>query len=213
MAAVAIPPAEAPIPPSAAACAPAVPEPLTGDLAALRAVCPTLVLPNDLEYDAARDAWNKDIIGRPSVIARPADAVEVSGVVKWAVACGAPMCIAAGRHSIYASRSNTLMLDLSRLTQLEVDAAARTVQVGPGIKLAAFDAACAEHGLATTAGTNPDTGVAGLTLGGGFGFLCRRYGLTIDNLLEAEVVLLDGRIVVASEASPEFADLFWALVS
>lgn len=215
-----------------------------------------MVLPADPEYEAAKDAWNKDIVGRPSAIARPANASEVAGVVRWAVACGAPMCIASGRHSVYASRSDTLMLDLSGLTQLDVDPVARIADVGPGIKLGPFDAACAAHGLATTAGTNPDTGVAGLSefrrhyfsrrtapprsatwkrhsffflslsfpiimmtvglppvsaaLGGGFGFLCRRHGLTIDNLLECEVVLLDGRIVVAKPEG-EFEDLFWAL--
>ncbi|KAI9011824.1 hypothetical protein DFJ74DRAFT_772108 [Hyaloraphidium curvatum] len=186
------------------------PAPPAGDVDALRRVCPVL-LPTDDGYDAARDAWNKDIIGKPALIVRPKDAAEVAEVVKWAVAANQTMCIASGRHSIYASRTGCLMLDLSRLTQLDVDPEKRTVDVGPGIKLGAFDAACAAHGLATTAGTNPDTGVAGLTLGGGFGFLCRRHGLSIDNLLECEVVLVDGRIVVASADSKEFSDLFWAL--
>lgn len=184
--------------------------PLTGSIRALREIC-QVILPSDPEYATARDAWNRDIVGKPAAVARPATAEEVAGVVKWAVACNATMCIAAGRHSIYASRTDTLMLDLSKMTQLDVNPEAKTVDVGPGIKLGAFDAECSKYGLAVTAGTNPDTGVAGLTLGGGFGFLCRRYGLSIDNLLECEVVLLDGRIVIASESSPEFSDLFWAL--
>lgn len=149
--------------PGVEASAGAMPKPLSGDIAQLRAVCPTVVLPTDADYDTAKTAWNHDIVGRPSAIARPANATEVAGVVRWAVACGAPMCIASGRHSVYASRSDTLMLDLSRLTQLEVDPVARIADVGPGIKLGPFDAACAAHGLATTAGTNPDTGVAGLS--------------------------------------------------
>lgn len=90
--------------------------------------------------------------------------------------------------------------------------AAALLQVGPGIKLGEFDAACIKHGLATTAGTNPDTGIAGLTLNGGFGVAGRLHGLTIDNLLEVEVVLLDGSIVTANDA-PDNAhrDLFWAV--
>ena len=139
--------------------------------AQLQAVC-EVVLPSDPAYDRCRDAWNKDIVGRPSEIARPANTAQVSGVVKWAVANGKPPCVASGRHSIHASKTGVLMIDLSKLTQLEVNPTEKTVVVGPGIRLREFDEACAKHGLATTAGTNPDTGVAGLTLGWQGGDCC-----------------------------------------
>ncbi|KAI9029164.1 FAD linked oxidase domain-containing protein [Hyaloraphidium curvatum] len=180
------------------------------DFSALRAVCSKIVLPADPDYATARDAWNRDAVGKPAVVASPADAKEVSAALQWAVRTGIPICVAAGRHSIHASRDGAIMIDLSRLKEVTVDAASKTAVVGAGVKLGEFDNATAKHGLATTAGTNSDTGVSGLTLGGGFGYLVKKHGLTVDNLLECEVALLDGRIVTA-DAENEFSDLFWAV--
>lgn len=180
------------------------------ELASLRTACSTVITPADgTAYDAARACWNLDAVGFPALIAQPADADEVAAVVAWAVARGAPLCVASGRHSVWAARTGCLMLDLSRLASIHVDAAARTVECGPGVRLRELDAACAAHRLAVTAGQNPDTGVAGLTLGGGIGFLARRHGLTIDHLIEADVVLASGAAVTASPT--QHADLFWAL--
>ena len=132
----------------------AQPIPLKGSLEALCACC-DVITPTDAAYDGARIAWNRDIVGKPSLIAQPSNTEQVAKVVQWAVQCGAVVCVASGRHSIYASKNDSLMVDLSKFQQLEVDPVARTVVVGPGIRLGQFDAATAKHGLATTAGTNP----------------------------------------------------------
>lgn len=122
---------DAPIPPSVAATAPAVPAPLPGDVEALKRICSTVILPGDAAYKTARVAWNHDIMGSPSGIARPANAAEVAEVVKWAIAAGlgGRICIAGGRHSVYACRTDCLMLDCSALKQLDVDPVAKTADV------------------------------------------------------------------------------------
>jgi FAD/FMN-containing dehydrogenase len=170
-----------------------------------------LVEPADPGYDEARAGWNGAIDRRPAAIAYASDADDVSVAIRAARAGGFDMTIRAGGHSVSGRsvRDGALCIDLRGLNAVEVDPERCIVRVGGGALLAELDAATQEHGLAVPAGQISHTGVGGLTLGGGVGWLMRHHGLTIDSLLAAEVVLADGRIVRASAA--EHPDLFWAL--
>ncbi|KAI8616648.1 hypothetical protein BC830DRAFT_178540 [Chytriomyces sp. MP71] len=168
-----------------------------------------VVAPTDDEYATLRIGFNWDCVGHPSAIAMIASEDEVAKVLSFAAKYQIKVGVSAGRHSHYASISNVLMIDLRELKQVTVDTEVRSVTVQAGAKLLDLDAACAPHNLATPAGTNPDTGVAGLALGGGVGWLSRKFGLTIDNLISARVALFNGNIVTASES--EEKDLFWAI--
>jgi FAD/FMN-containing dehydrogenase len=170
-----------------------------------------LVEPADAGYDAARAGWNGAIDRRPSAVAYASDADDVAAVVRAARAAGLPFTIRAGGHSVSGRslRDGALCIDLRALNAVDVDAQRAIVRVGGGALLGELDAATQQHGLAVPAGQVSHTGVGGLTLGGGIGWLMRHHGLTIDSLLAADVVLADGRIVCASD--DEHADLFWAL--
>ncbi|WP_168170329.1 FAD-binding oxidoreductase [Rhodanobacter sp. C03] len=170
-----------------------------------------LLRPGDPDYEERRRVWNGAIDRRPLAIARCADAEDVSIAVKFAAKEHLPLTVRGGGHNVagLAVRDGSLMLDLGALNRVEVDARARIVRVEGGALWRDVDAATQPHGLATTGGFVSSTGVGGLTLGGGVGWLMRQYGLTIDNLLSADVVLADGRCVVAS--AEQHADLFWAL--
>jgi FAD/FMN-containing dehydrogenase len=170
-----------------------------------------LLRPGDAGYDAARRLWNGMIDRRPAAIARCASAEDVRAGILFAAGTGIPLAVRGGGHSISGASccDAGLVVDLGAMAGVEVDPVARTARAGPGVLLGAFDLATQAHGLATTMGVNSDTGIAGLTLGGGLGRLGRSVGLTCDNLLAAEVVLADGRMVRASEE--EHPDLFWAL--
>jgi FAD/FMN-containing dehydrogenase len=170
-----------------------------------------LVEPGHPDYDAARIGWNGAIDRRPAAIAHASDADDVAAAIRGARAAGVPFTIRAGGHSV-SGRSvadGALCIDLRELNAVEVDPDRRVVSVGGGALLGEVDAATQEHGLAVPAGQVSHTGVGGLTLGGGLGWLMRSHGLTIDSLLAADVVLADGRLVRAS--AEEHADLHWAL--
>jgi FAD/FMN-containing dehydrogenase len=162
-------------------------------------------------YDAARRIWNAMIDKRPALIARCAGPADVLEAVRFAAAQAIVVSVRGGGHNVAGTAvcDGGLMIDLSLMKGVQVDPGARRATVEPGCTLADFDAAAQAHGLATPLGINSTTGVAGLTLGGGFGWLSRKYGMTVDNLLSVDVVTADGKQVRASET--ENADLFWGL--
>ena len=165
----------------------------------------------DSDYDEARKIWNGDIDRRPAIIARCAGVEDVKAAVTFARARGMTLAVRAGGHSLpgHSVADGALMLDLRAMNQVTVDAAARRAVVQGGALWSDVDAATQPHGLAVTGGHVTHTGVAGLTLGGGIGHLMRKLGLTIDNLLSAQIVTADGRALRAS--ATESPDLFWAI--
>jgi FAD/FMN-containing dehydrogenase len=162
-------------------------------------------------YDEARTIWNAMIDKSPGLIVMCESSGDVARGVSFAAEHGALLSIHGAGHNIAGNAvcDGGVMLSFARMKAVTVDTASGTVRVQPGATLGDLDAATQEHGLAVPTGINSTTGVAGLTLGGGFGWLSRKHGMTIDNLLSADVVLADGSSVVASEA--ENADLFWGL--
>ncbi len=170
-----------------------------------------LLLPSDADYEERRRVWNGAIDRHPLAIARCVDAEDVSAAIKFCAREHLPMTVRGGGHNVagLAVRDGTLMLDLGPMNHVEVDAQAGVARVEGGALWRDVDAATQPHGLATTGGFVSTTGVGGYTLGGGVGWLMRRAGLAIDNLLEVDVVLADGRSVVANEK--QHADLFWGL--
>ena len=170
-----------------------------------------VVEPNDSDYDAARAGWNGAIDRRPAAIAQARDTEDLAAAIRAAREAGIGFTIRAGGHSVSGRsvRDGALCIDIRGLNRIDVDPDSRIVRVGGGALLGELDAASQEHGLAVPAGQISHTGVGGLTLGGGMGWLMRRHGLTIDSMVGAEAVLADGSIVHASEQ--EHPDLFWAL--
>ena len=184
----------------------------TGDIDTLRSrIRGGVIQPNDAEYDAARRVYNGMIDRRPAVIVRCADVADVIAAVGAARSSGLLTAIRGGGHNGagLGTCDDGMVIDLSRMRGIRVDPAARTVRVDGGCTGGDLDHATHAFGMATPSGTVSTTGMAGLTLGGGIGHLTRRYGLAIDNLLEVDVVLADGRFVTANEK--ENADLFWAV--
>jgi FAD/FMN-containing dehydrogenase len=174
-------------------------------------VCAPLVTRSHPAYDDARSVWNGMIDRHPLLIVRPESAPEVAAAIAFALENDLPLSVKGGGHGV-AGRAvcdDGLVIDLSRMTAVHVDPAAPTATVEGGATLRGLDAGSQAHGLATTAGIYRDTGVAGLALGGGVGLLMRRFGLTCDNLLSAEVVTADGRVLEVSET--QHPGLFWAL--
>lgn len=170
-----------------------------------------LVRPADASYDEARAIWNGMIDRRPALIVECSTAADVAAAVRFARTHDLLATVRGGGHNIAGTAigDGAVLIDLSKMKAVEVDAGARTAVVGPGATLADVDAATQAHGLAVPVGINSTTGIAGLTVGGGFGWLTRKLGLTVDSLEAAEVVTAEGKVITASAS--ENADLFWAL--
>jgi FAD/FMN-containing dehydrogenase len=171
----------------------------------------SLLMPGSEGYDQARTIWNAMIDRRPGLIVRCTDGADVARAVRFARAHDLIVAVRGGGHNIAGNAvcEGGLMIDLSPMKSVQVDPTARTARVGAGATLADLDREAQTHGLATPLGINSTTGVAGLTLGGGFGWLSRRLGLTIDNLLSGEVVTAGGDLIRVSAG--EHPDLFWAI--
>src|SRR5215211_4581381 len=184
----------------------------TVELPRLRAaVDGRVITPNDPGYDQARTIFYGGFERRPAAIVRPADAAQVARVVNLARDGGHELAVRAGGHSTagHSLTEGGVVLDLSELSAIEVDPEARTAWAQAGLTTGAYTAAVQAHGLVTGFGDTASVGVSGLTLGGGVGYLVRKHGLTIDNLLAAELVTADGQILeIDDERHP---DLFWAI--
>ena len=172
-----------------------------------------VVTAEDADYDAVRAecVFNGDINRRPLAIARCESASDVAGIIRFAREKGHELSVRGGGHGSAGAciSDGAIMIDLGPLHDIRVDPAAKTVTCGGGTRWAKLDAATQEHGLAVPGGVVSHTGVAGLTLGGGIGWLTRKAGLTCDNLESAEVVTADGEILRAS--AQQHPDLFWAI--
>ena len=162
-------------------------------------------------WDEALLIWNGMVATVPAVVVRPTTAADVATVVRFAAEHSLLLAVKGGGHNIAGTSlaSGGLNLDMSLMRDVVVDVSAKQVDVGAGCLLKDVDRATQEHGLAAVLGFVSETGVAGLTLGGGFGYLTRRFGWTVDNLDEVEIVTADGQVRVANRE--ENADLFWAL--
>lgn len=171
----------------------------------------TLIQPGDQSYDMARRVWNGMIDRYPALIARCASAGDVASAVAFARRHGLPLAVRGGGHSTagFAMCDGGLVIDVSQMKGIAVDPHNRTARAEPGLTLKELIAATQPHGLATTTGVVSDTGIAGLTLGGGIGWLGGRFGLTCDNVLSFGVITADGTLRYAS--ADENPDLFWAL--
>jgi len=170
-----------------------------------------LLSPKDEGYNTARQVWNGMIDKRPALIARCAGPADVVQAVNFARTNNLPLSVRGGGHNItgYAVCDGGLMIDLSPMKGIRVDPAGRTARAQGGVTWAEFDHETQAFGLATTGGFVPSTGIAGVTLGGGFGYLMRRCGLACDNLLSVDIVTADGQPRTASAS--EHADLFWGV--
>ncbi|MCY7417366.1 MAG: FAD-binding oxidoreductase [Chloroflexi bacterium] len=182
------------------------------NVAGLRATIEGRVMTSDdADYDATRRVWNGMIDKRPRLIVQAASTQDVGPVIALARQTGMPLAIRGGGHNVAGNGTvdDGILLDMGRLAAVEVDPGARLVRVGAGATLKDVDLATEPFGLAVPMGVVSGTGIAGLTLGGGVGWLTRRHGLTLDNLVAADVVLATGEHVRASDTDHQ--DLFWGL--
>ena len=170
-----------------------------------------LFTPSSPGYDDARQVQDITNDARPLAIVRAEGEADVIAAVRLARATGAPLAVRSGGHSLarYSMVDGALVVDLSRMKGIEIDPATRTARVQTGVTSGDLAGPAAEHGLAISTGDTSSVGFGGLTTGGGIGFMVRKYGLTIDNLLSARVVTADGEIVTVSET--ERPELFWAI--
>lgn len=170
-----------------------------------------LILPDSDEYDTARQVYNGMIDKRPKLIVRCADVADVIATVNYAKENNSLLAVRGGGHNGagLGMCDGGVVADLSAMKGVRVDPISRTVRVEPGCTQGEVDHATHVFGLAVPSGTVAHTGIAGLTLGGGHGYLVRKYGLSLDNLLEADIVLADGRLVTAN--TENYLDLFWAI--
>jgi FAD/FMN-containing dehydrogenase len=182
------------------------------DVARLRQIIRgDLVLPDDPGYDQARRVWNGMVDKRPAAVIYCTEPHDVVTAVSFAKSQNFLVAVRGGGHNVAGSSvcDGGVVIDVSRMKRIEVDPVRRVARAEAGLNLGEFDAATQSHGLATTMGVNADTGIAGLTLGGGFGKLGRKHGLSCDNLIAVEIVTADGRLLTAS--ATENADLFWGI--
>src|ERR1043165_3286502 len=170
-----------------------------------------ILLPGDGGYDSARQIWNAMVDKRPAVIARCATTSDVVRGVNFARENALALAVRGGGHNIAGNAlcDHGLVVDLSMMKAAHVDPARSRVTVEGGATLGDLDAATQAHGLATPVGINSTTGIAGLTLGGGFCWLTRKYGMTIDNLISVDMITAEGKKIRAS--ANENGDLFWAI--
>jgi FAD/FMN-containing dehydrogenase len=169
-----------------------------------------VIAPDDPDYESARTVFHGAIDRRPAAIVRVADATDVARVIALARETGLELAVRSGGHSSagHGVSEGGIVLDLSEMRSLEIDPQERTAWAETGLTAGEYTAAAGEHGLATGFGDTGSVGIGGITLGGGVGFLVRKHGLTIDDLLAAEVVTADGELLRAdAETHP---DLFWA---
>jgi len=182
------------------------------DVAALRQhFSGTLVTAHHPEYEQSRRVWNAMIDRYPGVVARCRTVADVVVAVNWAREHKVPIAVRGGGHNVAgkATCDGGIVIDFAEMKAVTVNPEKRTALAEPGARWTDFDIATQAHGLATTGGTVGDTGIAGLTLGGGFGWLGGRHGMTVDNLIGADLVLANGQTVHASAS--ENPDLFWAI--
>jgi len=170
-----------------------------------------LLRPGDDAFDAATELWNGTIRRRPALIVRPASTDEVSAAVRFAARVGAPVAVRSGGHNVagFAMCDDGVVIDLSAMNSVDVDAEQRLARAGGGATWGDLDRATQPHGLAAPGGLVSKTGIGGLTLGGGLGWMRRQHGLSCDNLASVEIVTADGEIRRASEE--ENPDLFWGI--
>ncbi len=170
-----------------------------------------LLRAGDEGWDEAVEVWNAMVATEPALVVQPTSAEDVAAVVRFARDHELLLSVKGGGHNIAGTSiaEGGLTLDMSKMREVTVDPDAKLAHVGPGCLLKHVDAATQEHGLATTLGFVSETGVAGLTLGGGFGYLARRFGWAVDNLEEVQIVTADGKIHTANRTESE--DLFWAI--
>ena len=171
----------------------------------------TVLVPGEESYETERTAcWNADVVHKPACICQPTTTAEVCEVVKFASRRREKLVLAGGRHGHDCMEDDALVLDMSKMKAVAVDAEQMTVTVEGGARLGDMDQACKPLGLACVTGTNPDTGVCGLSMAGGGGYMSRLYGMACDNFVSAEVVLADGTAVLATKDN-EHAELLWAV--
>ncbi|MBZ0173213.1 MAG: FAD-binding oxidoreductase, partial [Phycisphaerales bacterium] len=177
----------------------------------IRRVKGNVVSPSDANYDEVRAIWNAMIDKRPAVIVRCSTADDIPEAIDFARHHGLEISIRGAGHNIAGNSlcDGGLVIDLSNMRNVRVDASNKRAHVQPGATLGDFDAAVQAHGLATPVGINSTTGIGGLTLGGGFGWLTRKYGMTVDALVSVDIVTADGRKLHADKS--ENPDLFWAV--
>src|SRR6476646_12154887 len=171
----------------------------------------SIVLPGSPDYDVARQVHSAINDRRPALIVRAADAHDVAKTVVLARESGLTLSVRGGGHSLagYGTNDGGIVLDLGAMKGLHIDADRRVAWAQPGLTATQYTVAAAAHGLATPFGDTGSVGIGGLTLGGGIGWLVRKYGLTIDALEAVEIVTADGHLVTAGEDS--HPDLFWAI--
>lgn len=169
------------------------------------------VLPTDHDYDDVRKVFNAMIDRRPALIAQCIDTDDVVEAIRFARSLDLLVAVRGGGHSVagHSVCDNGLLIDLSLMKGIEVDAEKQIAKAQPGLNLGEYVRATEQYGLVSPVGTASDTGIAGLTLGGGYGWLSGKYGMALDNLIAAEVVLADGQVVRVS--AEEHPDLYWAL--
>jgi FAD/FMN-containing dehydrogenase len=168
-----------------------------------------VVLPSDADYTACSTSWNHDFQGRPTFIVWLSCTEDVVAAVKFLRLHSLPFTVGGGFHSRYSLRSGHVLLSLGGMRQVRLDSARQVASVQGGCRNEDLDAECANYHLHTTLGTNPDTGVGGLILGGGIGYLARKHGLSIDNLTHVQLVNAQGDVLQVDDT--HHPDLFWAV--